>query len=52
MASKLGYTKVTSTLSKALKELMAEGSIQYSEPEKVRSRNQKLQLAKEQRKKE
>lgn len=52
LASKLGYTKVTSTLSKALKELMAEGSIQYSEPEKVRSRNQKLQLAKEQRKKE
>ena len=34
------------------KELMAEGIIQYSEPEKVRSRNQKLQLAKEQRKKE
>lgn len=31
---------------------MAEGIIQYSEPEKVRSRNQKLQLAKEQRKKE
>ena len=52
LASKLGYTKVTSTLSKALKELMAEGIIQYSEPEKVRSRNQKLQLAKEQRKKE
>ena len=52
LASKLGYTKVTSTLSKALKELMAEGILQYSEPEKVRSRNQKLQLAKEQRKKE
>ena len=52
LASKLGYTKVTSTLSKALKELMAEGIIQYSEPEKVRSRNQKPQLAKEQRKKE
>ena len=52
LASKLGYTKVTSTLSKALKELMAEGIVQYSEPEKVRSRNQKLQLAKKERKKE
>jgi len=40
LASELGYTKVTSTLSKALKELMAEGIVQYSEPEKVRSRNQ------------
>ena len=47
MASELGYTKVTSTLSKALKELMAEGIVQYSEPEKVRSRNQKLYLVKE-----
>ena len=28
LASKLGYTKVTSTLSKALKELMAEGILQ------------------------
>ena len=47
LASELGYTKVTSTLSKALKELMAEGIVQYSEPEKVRSRNQKLYLVKE-----
>lgn len=29
LASELGYTKVTSTLSKALKELMAEGIAQY-----------------------
>ena len=49
LASELGYTKVTSTLSKALKDLMAEGIVQYLEPEKVRSRNQKLYLVKEQR---
>ena len=47
LASELGYTKVTSTLSKALKELMAEGIAQYLEPEKVHSRNQKLYLVKE-----
>lgn len=46
LASELGYTKVTSTLSKALKELMAEGAVKYLEPEKVRSRNQKVCLAK------
>jgi ATP-dependent DNA helicase RecG len=48
LASELDYTKVTSTLSKALKELMAEGIVQHLEPEKVRSRNQKLYLVKEQ----
>ncbi|HCT93064.1 MAG TPA: AAA family ATPase [Lachnospiraceae bacterium] len=46
LAAELGYTKVTSTLAKALKELMAEGAVQYSEPEKVRSRNQKICLIK------
>lgn len=46
LASALGYTKVTSTLSKALKELMAEETIQYLEQEKVRSRNQKVCLTK------
>ncbi|MDO4266384.1 MAG: AAA family ATPase, partial [Eubacteriales bacterium] len=46
LASELGYTKITATLSKALKELMAEGVVQYLEPEKVRSRNQKLHLVK------
>ena len=47
LASELGYTKVTSTLSKAIKELMEEGRVQYIEPEKLRSRNQKLYLVKE-----
>ena len=44
LARELGYTKVTSTLAKALKELMAEGLVQYLEQEKVRSRNQKICL--------
>lgn len=44
LARELGYTKVTSTLAKALKELMAEGIVQYLEQEKVRSRNQKICL--------
>lgn len=47
LATELGYTKITSTLSKALKELMTEGTVQYSEPDKVHSRNQKLCLVKE-----
>lgn len=45
-AVKLGYGKATSTVSKAVKELMEEGKIVYLEPEKVRSRNQKLCLIK------
>lgn len=44
LARELGYTKVTSTLAKALKELMAEGLVQYLEQEKVRPRNQKICL--------
>jgi len=44
LAAELGYTKVTAALAKAVKELMAEGTITYLEPEKVRSRNQKLCL--------
>lgn len=42
LASALGYTKVTSTVDKAVKELFAEGRIVYSEPDKPNSRNQKL----------
>ncbi len=42
LASALGYTKVTSTVDKAIKELFAEGRIVYSEPDKPNSRNQKL----------
>lgn len=44
LASEMGYTKVTSALSKAIKELMEESKIVYLEPDKVRSRNQKIFL--------
>ena len=44
LASEMGYTKVTSALSKAIKELMEESKIVYLEPDKVRSRNQKICL--------
>ena len=46
LVKELGYTKVTSTLSKALKELMDEGTVRYLEPEKIHSRNQKICLVK------
>ena len=44
LTSEMGYTKVTSALSKAIKELMEESKIVYLEPDKVRSRNQKICL--------
>ena len=44
LAKELGYTKVTDALSKAIKELMLEGKIAYSEPDKPTSRNQKLRI--------
>ena len=44
LAASMEYTKVTSTVAKAIKELLAEGRIVYSEPDKVHSKNQKLCL--------
>jgi len=44
LAAALDYTKVTAALSKAIKELMAEEKIVYSDPEHPRSRNQKICL--------
>lgn len=46
LATAMGYTKVTTAVSKAIKELMAEGKIVYSDPDHPRSRNQKICLAK------
>ncbi|MCD8018525.1 MAG: putative DNA binding domain-containing protein [Clostridiales bacterium] len=46
LAVQIGYTKVTSTLTKAIKELMAEGTVKYLEADKIHSRNQKLCLVK------
>lgn len=44
LAKDMGYTKVTATVAKAIKELMMDGKIVYLEPDKVRTRNQKLCL--------
>lgn len=50
LALALGYQKITSALYNGLKELMAEGVVRYSEPEKPRSKNQKLCLVKRRKK--
>lgn len=50
LAAEMGYTKVTAGLARAVKELMAEGKVVYLEPDKKRTRNQKLCLV-ERRKK-
>lgn len=44
LAAAMNYTKVTAAVSKAIKELMAEGKVVYSDPEHPRSRNQKICL--------
>ena len=44
LAEAMGYAKVTDALRKAIKELMAEGKVIYSDPEHPRSRNQKICL--------
>ena len=47
LAAAMGYTKVTNAVSKAIKELMKEGKVVYSDPEHPRSRNQKICLTTE-----
>lgn len=44
LAAEMDYTKVTDAVSRAIKELMAEGKVVYSNPEHPRSRNQKICL--------
>lgn len=44
IAKELGYAKINNTISKAVRELIEAGRIEYTEPEKPRSRNQKLRL--------
>ena len=46
LANAMGYTKLTEAVSKAIKELMAEGQVVYSDPEHIRSRKQKICLIK------
>lgn len=44
LAQAMGYTKVTSTVSKAIRELIDEKKVIYLEPDKKHSKNQKLCL--------
>ncbi|MBP3478698.1 MAG: AAA family ATPase, partial [Oscillospiraceae bacterium] len=44
LAAAMGYAKVSGTITKAIKELIAEGKVVYSEPERIHSRNQKICL--------
>ncbi len=44
IAKELGYARITNTISKAVRELSESGKIVYTEPDKPRSRNQKLRL--------
>lgn len=46
LAIKMGYKKLTASVSGAVKELIAEGRVIYLEPGKVHSRNQKICLIK------
>ncbi len=47
LALAMGYAKLTGTISKAIKELIAGGKVQYLEPERIHSRNQKICLIKD-----
>ena len=44
LAATMGYAKVSGTISKAIKELIAEGKVAYSEPDRIHSKNQKICL--------
>jgi len=44
LAAAMGYAKVSGTVSKAIKELIAEGKVAYSEPDRIHSKNQKICL--------
>lgn len=44
LAVNIGYKKLTATVSKVIKGLVADGIIGYTEPENMHSRNQKIEL--------
>lgn len=44
LAKIMGYTKVTETVAKAIKELLSESKIEYLDQDNIRSRHQKLCL--------
>ncbi len=44
LAEAMGYTKATDAVRKAVRQLLEAGKIEYTEPDNLRSRNQKLRL--------
>ncbi|MCC8102000.1 MAG: putative DNA binding domain-containing protein [Clostridiales bacterium] len=44
LVKELGYSKLTAALGKAMKELIDEGKIEYTHPENIKHRNQKLRI--------
>lgn len=44
LAFSMGYTKITSTVTRAIRELLAEGRVVYLDAEKLHSKNQKICL--------
>ncbi|MCD8012952.1 MAG: hypothetical protein LUG99_07225 [Lachnospiraceae bacterium] len=44
LVKELGYSKLTAALGKAMKELIEEGKIEYTHPENLKHRNQKLRI--------
>lgn len=40
----MGYTKATDSVRKAVRQLLEAGKVEYTEPDNLRSRNQKLRL--------
>lgn len=44
LAEAMGYTKATEAVRKAVRELLASGEIEYTQPKNPKSRNQKIRL--------
>ncbi|MCD7813606.1 MAG: putative DNA binding domain-containing protein [Lachnospiraceae bacterium] len=44
LVKKIGYSKLTAVFGKAMKELVDEGDIEYTHPENLKHRNQKLRM--------
>lgn len=47
IAVAMGYKKLTASVSNCIKELVSDGRVKYSEPDKLHSRNQKICLTKD-----
>lgn len=44
LAAAMGYKRMTATVSSIIKDLISEGNVRYSEPDRIHSRNQKICL--------